>query len=94
MKEFIKLFYQEYKSFFEGVMVTLGIIAIFEWVIAPGLTTPNTIINILSLLLGLIIFLWVGIKFVWENLFGSNNTKSTSVKTTEEKTKKQEDEKI
>jgi hypothetical protein len=66
MKELIKNFYQSYKCFFKGVLTLLGVIAIFDWFIFPGLTAPITIINILSFSL-LIIVLVVVQVIIWNS---------------------------
>ena len=66
MKELIKNFYQSYKCFFKGVLTALGVIAIFDWFIFPGLTTPITVINILSFIL-LITVLVVSQLIIWNS---------------------------
>lgn len=64
MKDILKNLYQRYKPFFNGVLTLLGVIAIFDWIIFPGLTSSNTIINILSFILMIIvIFVTVAIWF-------------------------------
>ena len=54
MKEKLKLFYPIYKPLFKGLLTFFGFVAIFEWVIGPGLSSPNTVINILT-------FVFVGV---------------------------------
>jgi drug/metabolite transporter (DMT)-like permease len=61
----------------------LGIVAIFDWIIAPGLTAQSTVINILSFLLAGVVSTIVGI-ILWD--------KVTEVG--EEKEKEDEDGKI
>lgn len=67
MKNKLKKIYQDSKPFLRGFFTTLGFIAIFDWVIAPGLTTSNTIINILSFILAGVISILVGI-IMWNEL--------------------------
>jgi zinc transporter ZupT len=66
--ETLKRFFREYEAFFKGVGTALIIIAIFDWVIAPGLTAKNTLINVFSFLGGSFLILVVGM-LIWENLF-------------------------
>ena len=49
------------------LFTALGVVAIFDWVIAPGLTAQNTIINILSFLLAGVISTIVGV-ITWNEL--------------------------
>lgn len=64
---------QKYKRIIQGIFVPLGGIALFDWVIAPGLTEPNSIINMFSLLLGIVVILAIGI-FFWENFLKNHKT--------------------
>ena len=68
MKNSIKQCYSEYKPFLEGFFTIFGAIAIFEWVVAPGLTAANTFINILSAALGVVTIMIIG-TLIWKNLF-------------------------
>lgn len=72
MKEQIKKYFNEYLPFFKGVLVSLGIIGIFDWVIAPGLTSQNTILNIISLLMLIGVLLFIGVS-VYELFFKQKN---------------------
>lgn len=49
------------------LFTALGVVAIFDWVIAPGLTAQNTVINILSFLLAGIISTIVGV-ILWNEV--------------------------
>lgn len=57
------------------VFTILGVVAIFDWVIAPGLTAQSTVINILSFLLAGVISTIVGVV-VWNELHDEDNTES------------------
>lgn len=83
----IKKIYNDYKPFFKGVLTSLGMIAIYDWVVAPGLTYPNTFINILSFLLGGAMMVVMGI-LIWENLFKNNKNEKTWQETPSETTGK------
>jgi hypothetical protein len=65
------------------LFTTLGVVAIFDWIIAPGLTAQSTVINILSFLLAGVISTIVGV-ILWNEV--------TEVE--EEKQKEDEDGKI
>jgi hypothetical protein len=54
MKQFI--------NFFKPILFVLGITAILQIIVLPGLTAADTIINILSLLIG-ISLIYVTIKY-------------------------------
>lgn len=49
------------------LFTALGVVVIFDWVIAPGLTAQNTVINILSFLLAGIISTIVGV-ILWNEV--------------------------
>ena len=51
------------------VGVVLGIILIFEFIVFPGLTASDTILNIISLLLGGFSILFAFHFIQWKNLF-------------------------
>jgi len=74
---------EKIKHWLKILFSALGIVAIFDWVIAPGLTAQNTVINILSFLLAGVVSTIVGI-ILWD--------KVTEVE--EEKEKEDEDGKI
>ena len=79
---YLKNLYREYKPLFKGVLTALGIIAIYDWVIAPGLTAQNTFINIISFLVGSLMILIVGL-LIWENLFKNDKTEKECKETSE-----------
>lgn len=58
---------EKIKKALKILFTVLGVVAIFDWVIAPGLTQQNTLINILSFLLAGIISTIVGV-IVWNEL--------------------------
>ena len=68
MKELLK------KTFDTNVLavvgVVLGLILTFEFIVFPGLTTSDTILNILSLLIGIFSLLFVFHFIQWKKLFG------------------------
>ena len=76
---------EKIKKALKTLFTVLGVVAIFDWVIAPGLTQQNTLINILSFLLAGIISIIVGV-IVWNEL--------TENKEEELKEKEDEDGKI
>lgn len=76
---------EKIKKSLKLLFTVLGVVAIFDWVIAPGLTQQNTLINILSFLLVGIISTIVGV-IVWNEL--------TEDKEEESKEKEVEDGKI
>jgi len=51
------------------LFTVLGVVAIFDWVIAPGLTAQSTVINILSFLLAGVISTIVGV-ILWNEVTG------------------------
>lgn len=67
MKELLK------KTFDTNVLsvvgVVLGLILIFEFIVFPGLTTSDTILNILSLLIGIFSLLFTFHFIQWKKLF-------------------------
>lgn len=65
MKKKIKKFYQEYSSFIDGFLATLGFISLLDWVIAPGLTAANTYLNLFSVVL-LIGFVFLFVVVLWK----------------------------
>ena len=58
---------EKIKHILKIVFSILGVVAIFDWVIAPGLTAQNTIVNILSLLLAGFISTVIGVV-LWNEL--------------------------
>lgn len=56
------------KDLVEPLLVASGALAIFHWVVAPGLSTNNTFVNILSTVVGLITVLFV-VLYVKEFIF-------------------------
>lgn len=67
------------------VFTALGVVAIFDWVIAPGLTAQNTLINILSFLLAGVISTIVGV-IVWNELHEDDQVTDQVEKTKKEDT--------
>lgn len=67
MKELLK------KTFDTNVLavvgVVLGLILTFEFIVFPGLTTSDTILNILSLLIGIFSILFTFHFIQWKKLF-------------------------
>lgn len=82
MKNTLKRLYSEYKPLFKGVLTGLGMIAIYDWIIAPGLTAQNTFINIISFLVGYVMILFVGL-LIWDNLFKNDKTEKECQETSE-----------
>ena len=76
---------EKIKKALKILFTVLGVVAIFDCVIAPGFTQQNTLINILSFLLAGIISTIVGV-IVWNEL--------TENKEEESKEKEDEDGKI
>jgi hypothetical protein len=62
------------KNTLKIVFGVLGVVAIFDWIIAPGLTAQNTIVNVLSFLLAGFISTIIGV-ILWNEL---NNKDSDS----------------
>lgn len=58
---------EKIKHWLKILFSALGIVAIFDWVIAPGLTAQNTIVNILSFLLAGIVSTIVGV-ILWNEV--------------------------
>jgi hypothetical protein len=58
---------EKIKQTLKVVFSVLGVVAIFDWVIAPGLTAQNTILNILSFLLAGFISTVIGVV-LWNEL--------------------------
>lgn len=48
------------KPIITWVLQLLGVVAVFDWIIFPGLTTNDTMFNILALVVGIftLIYLW------------------------------------
>jgi hypothetical protein len=67
----IKYYLKEYSILIKSLLSVLGIIAIYDWIIAPGLTAQNTWLNIGSFVVGSILILFVGLS-IWENIFKIN----------------------
>ena len=67
MKETLKKTFN--KNLLAVVVVILGIILIFEFIVFPGLTASDTILNIISLLLGGFSSLFAFHFIQWKNLF-------------------------
>jgi hypothetical protein len=67
MKEKLKLFYQIYKPLFKGLLTFFGFVAIFEWVIGPGLSSPNTVINILTFVFAGVVSTILGV-LLWNEI--------------------------
>ena len=76
MIKLLKRLYSDYKPIIKGVMTALGIIAIYDWVIAPGLTAQNTVVNIFSFIGGSVLILILGL-LIWENLFKTDKKENT-----------------
>jgi hypothetical protein len=73
----------------EPILMLLGNIAMFDWVIFPGLTAASTFINILAVLVFIAVFLF-DLNYVKEKYF----TKSEEEKALEAKWKADLDKKI
>lgn len=58
---------EKIKHWLKILFSALGIVAIFDWVIAPGLTAPSTVINILSFLLAGVVSTIVGV-ILWNEV--------------------------
>jgi drug/metabolite transporter (DMT)-like permease len=58
---------EKIKHWLKILFSALGIVAIFDWVIAPGLTAQNTVINILSFLLAGVVSTIVGV-ILWNEV--------------------------
>lgn len=69
---------EKIKKALKILFTVLGVVAIFDWVIAPGLTQQNTLINILSFLLAGIISTIVGV-IVWNELTEDKESKEKEV---------------
>jgi phosphate/sulfate permease len=69
------------KNLVEALLVIFGTIAIFQWVVAPGLTTDITAVNILSAIIGFTSGLFV-ILYIKEVIFPSKEF-TTSIKESE-----------
>ena len=69
----MKKIYEKNKIIIQGTLVSLGGIGLFEWVISPGLTVANTILNVFSALLSVVVLFVIGL-FFWENLIKNNKT--------------------
>ena len=50
----------------------LGVVAIFQWIIFPGLTAPDTLVNILSLVIGF--FTLLGLYYIVSSFFQKDLT--------------------
>ena len=72
----MKKIYEKNKLIIQGILVSLGGIALLEWVIAPGLTVANTILNVFSALLSVVVLFVIGL-FFWENLIKNNKKEET-----------------
>ena len=73
----------------EPILMLLGNIAIFDWIIFPGLTAASTFINMLTVLVFIAVFLF-DLNYVKEKYF----TKSEEEKALEAKWKADLDKKI
>lgn len=58
---------EKIKHWLKILFSALGIVAIFDWVIAPGLASPSTVINILSFLLAGVVSTIVGV-ILWNEV--------------------------
>jgi hypothetical protein len=67
MKEKLKLFYQIYKPLLKGLIAFFGFVAIFEWVIGPGLSSANTVINILTFVFAGVVSTILGV-LLWDEI--------------------------
>lgn len=56
-------------SFVKNILIILGGLAIFEWVVIPGISISNLFLNLLSLLLGMLIILLVGVGLLMDIRF-------------------------
>jgi phosphate/sulfate permease len=61
------------RDLLEPLLVAFGAIAIFQWVVAPGLSTNITLVNILSAVIGFITIIFM-ILYVKEFIFPPNKT--------------------
>ena len=73
----------------EPILILLGNIAIFDWLIFPGLTVANTFINMLTVLGFIAVFLF-DLNYIKERWF----TKSEEEKALEEKWKEDLEKKV
>ena len=60
------------KNLVEALLVIFGTIAIFQWVVAPGLSTDITVVNIISAIVGLTFGLFVMV-YIKEVIFPSKD---------------------
>jgi hypothetical protein len=67
MKEKFKIFYQIYKPLFKGLLTFFGFVAILEWVVGPGLSSPSALINILTFIFAGIVSTIVGV-LLWNEI--------------------------
>ena len=77
MKEILKKTFDV--SVLSVVGVVLGIILIFEFIVFPGLTAPDTIQNILALLIGIFSILFAFNFIKWKKLFEFLSDKDESI---------------
>ena len=61
------------KNLVEALLVIFGTIAIFQWVVAPGLSTDITVVNIISAIVGLTFGLFVMV-YIKEVIFPSKDS--------------------
>ena len=90
MKNTFKRLYSDYKPLLKGYLTGLGIIAVYDWIIAPGLTAQNTLLNVISFLVGSAMILFVGL-LIWDNLFKKDNTEKEWQETKDSVTASKED---
>lgn len=67
MKELLKKTFNT--NILSVVGVILGVILTFEFIVFPGLTASDTVLNILSLLIGIFSLLFVFYFIEWKKLF-------------------------
>lgn len=65
---------EKIKNLLKILFIALGVVAIFDWVIAPGLTAPNTFVNILSFILAGIVSTVVGV-IIWNKVTDNEEKK-------------------
>jgi hypothetical protein len=71
MKELLKKVFD--KKIVIPIVSGIGVVAIFEYIIYPGLTTANTFFNVLSFLIAVFVFVLLFHLLKVENLFNSEH---------------------
>lgn len=90
MIQTLKRIFSEYKSLFKGAATAIVVILIYDFIIAPGLTAKNTVINVFSFLGGAVL-MFISAILIWENLFPSQKKNETWQETQDSVTTSKED---